>query len=66
MGIRTFSTKWGCAKVGDEKNEIIENKSIDSELSLHNLNQEIESLNERLNSLQHFIEISEKFLSINK
>ena len=43
-----------------------ENEKIVSELSLDNLNQEIETIDKRLNSLQHFIDISEKFLSINK
>jgi hypothetical protein len=43
-----------------------ENQKIVSELSLDNLNQEIETIDNRLNSLQHFIDISEKFLSINK
>ncbi len=43
-----------------------ENEKIISELSLDNLNQEIETIDKRLNSLQHFIDISEKFLSMNK
>lgn len=34
--------------------------------SLSSLKKEIESVDKRLSSLQHFIEISEKFLSINK
>lgn len=44
----------------------LENENLKSDFSLGNLNVEFESFEARLASLQHFIDISKKFFSINK
>ena len=44
----------------------LESDKMNSEFSPEALNKDLEGLDRHLNSLQHFIEISKKFLSLNK
>lgn len=44
----------------------LENDNLKSDFSLGDLNTEFESFENRLQALQHFIDISKKFFSINK
>ena len=49
-----------------KSNMELENHDLKSDFSLHGLNDEFESLEKRLGALQHFIDVSKKFFSINK
>jgi hypothetical protein len=44
----------------------LENQNLKSDFSLNNMTDEFESLENRLASLQHFIDVSKKFFSLNK
>ena len=49
-----------------KSNLALENQDLKSDFSLNNLGCEFEELENRLGSLQHFIDISKKFFSIDK
>ena len=44
----------------------LENQNLKSDFSINNLNEKFQSISDRLESIQHFIDVSKKFFSIDK